>query len=269
MNRHPAAFTLIELLVVVTIIVILIALLVPSLDQAIYQADLTSCLTKQRAAGSGVAVYVQDNQRAYPHRGAVHAADFWPMAIALGLAENDDRPKLKKYFALNATLNCPLGLKLDIEGSKAASATFAAENMWFGWQYTRNVAPAINTKESGMIRQGDRWEYFDADRGYRLKSKVILGTRYIWNSPTSMASSHPASTYTSVISPDTSGYHYYRWDSDNRLDRGFVDLNFTFSDLSGERYAKVDWDDDERMSRSPPLSKSGGWSTSWEWTPRQ
>lgn len=37
------AFTLIELLVVITIIVVLLALLVPALDKAIYQAQLSVC----------------------------------------------------------------------------------------------------------------------------------------------------------------------------------------------------------------------------------
>lgn len=50
--RNTKGFTLIELLGVVVIIVVLLALLVPTMDKAIYEAELAVCAAQQKAIGA-------------------------------------------------------------------------------------------------------------------------------------------------------------------------------------------------------------------------
>lgn len=137
-----------------------------------------------------------------------------------------------------------------------------------------------------MMRLGNRWEWYDDVKGYRLKSNLLVGTRYIDSSDpggtgNALSSSHKASTYAAVKVQDQASvgfgsftvsggeFTYYRWDSAS-LDRGFPDLNETFADLSGSRFEQVEWKDDERMARAPGYSSGAAWPTThWEWVPKQ
>jgi len=65
--RTAGGFTLIELLVVITIVAVLLALMMPALDQAIYQSDLVACGATQRALASAAMNYAADNRRFYPN----------------------------------------------------------------------------------------------------------------------------------------------------------------------------------------------------------
>jgi prepilin-type N-terminal cleavage/methylation domain-containing protein/prepilin-type processing-associated H-X9-DG protein len=65
-RRLARAFTLIELLVVIAIIAILAAILFPVFAQAREKARQTSCLSNQKQIGSGIMMYVQDNDETYP-----------------------------------------------------------------------------------------------------------------------------------------------------------------------------------------------------------
>ena len=56
------AFTLVELLVVVAIIALLVSILVPSLQLARAQADVTVCLTNLRSLALGVQIYFADGE---------------------------------------------------------------------------------------------------------------------------------------------------------------------------------------------------------------
>lgn len=60
------AFTLIELLVVIAIIAILAAILMPVFAQAREKARSASCLANHRQLGTGLMLYVQDNDETYP-----------------------------------------------------------------------------------------------------------------------------------------------------------------------------------------------------------
>src|SRR5713226_5188933 len=60
------AFTLIELLVVIAIIAILAAILFPVFAQARERARMTACVSNMRQIGSGLMMYVQDYDEAFP-----------------------------------------------------------------------------------------------------------------------------------------------------------------------------------------------------------
>src|SRR5262245_281422 len=61
-----AGFTLIELLVVIAIIAILAAILFPVCAQAREKARSITCLSNFKQLGSGVLMYMQDYDGAYP-----------------------------------------------------------------------------------------------------------------------------------------------------------------------------------------------------------
>lgn len=60
------AFTLIELLVVIAIIAILATILLPSLSQAKFLAQLTQCKSGLRSIGVSCALYANENDSKYP-----------------------------------------------------------------------------------------------------------------------------------------------------------------------------------------------------------
>jgi prepilin-type N-terminal cleavage/methylation domain-containing protein len=67
-TRHqPRAFTLIEMLVIIAIIAVLIAILMPSLNQAKYEARTAMCASNLRQFGIGLTTYGADHHGFYPH----------------------------------------------------------------------------------------------------------------------------------------------------------------------------------------------------------
>jgi len=75
MNTNPnprRAFTLLELLVVIAIIAILAALLLPSLSAAKQRAGQTACLNNLKQLGTGIMLYVDENNGAFPGIASQH-----------------------------------------------------------------------------------------------------------------------------------------------------------------------------------------------------
>jgi prepilin-type N-terminal cleavage/methylation domain-containing protein len=66
------AFTLVELLVVIAIISILASMLLPALDNAIYQARLVTCTNQHKQFFLATQLYGADNNGIYPYPGDGH-----------------------------------------------------------------------------------------------------------------------------------------------------------------------------------------------------
>ena len=265
-------FTLVELLVVVTIIVVLLAMLTPAIDRAIYQAEIAVCMTNKHALSLAVTSYAWNFKRSYPYRPGVFAWPTWPGNVQRGVPRYDDRPTYRPYFSLNATLNCPLIPRVDIDGADDDSNAFSTYNLWFGFYYRRvddgNVPP-----EKGMFRLGDRWEWYDKDRDYRLQSNLLAATRYFrQNNGDIYSTSHPGDTYyTYVLQNELSAgfkFSLARWDSTSP-DRGPIDVTAVFDDCSATRYDRVLPLDDERMARAPQYSDGGSFLANHEFVPKR
>ena len=272
------AFTLVELLVVITIIAFLLALLTPALDKAIYQAELTVCAANQHGLGVGVNNYAMDYKRSYPYRQHIHETRAWPSTLSYGLPQWDGRPALKPYISINATLNCPLLPKIDLEGSHSDTAIFSPHNLWFGWQY-RFIENGQRFR--GMNRIGDRWEWPYMGAGYPpMKSSLLGGTHYAVHVTERLTeASHPSDLRYVVrlqdeaatldlgsgVSVSIGKFTRATWDSYD-YSHGPIDLTNLYADLSVLTTSKVKWEldrldsDDERVTRVPAYSDGVNWT---------
>lgn len=164
---RPAAFTLVELLVVVAIIAVLISLLVPAIDQAMYQAELAMCGGgRLDAIASGVTAYAFDHKRRYPYRpslvGDANEAEGRPNKIyepvgTSGGMMRDDRTPLLGYVNFKMLEDPFCELDLDPGVTSPASHIYSNYELWFGFAYK----DAAGGSFPGMNKVGDRVVYFN------------------------------------------------------------------------------------------------------------
>ena len=279
MTQAPA-FTLVELLVVITILVVLLALLVPAMDQAVYQAELAVCGTRLHGIAGGAIAYAMGNSRRYPDRASGRAGTAWHPAViyngneamnaafaagnpsrgANSLDEQDDRPILRQFLSLNGHLNDPLAGKLDFENLDSDGHAYASYVLWFGFAYQGR---------QGMMKVGDRFEGRGHDNVVR-RFDLLASDRDL------MQVANTRRTQTGH--PDAAGITVNRVVQNGQFDlevtgtgadslkmtiatwaslvpRGTVDLNFAHQDGSVRRYQAVKFFDSS-MNTVPDLSDS-------------
>jgi prepilin-type N-terminal cleavage/methylation domain-containing protein/prepilin-type processing-associated H-X9-DG protein len=105
-------FTLIELLVVIAIIAILAALLLPALSAAKQTAAQTQCANNLKQLGTGMEMYINDNQDTFPGLASLHNG-FQPTDWIYWRTNSALYPPVEKSPIVSAganrsTFRCPL-----------------------------------------------------------------------------------------------------------------------------------------------------------------
>lgn len=284
-----SGFTLIELLVVITIIVILLALLVPSLEKAIYQAELAQCGASLKAVATGAQTYAFDHKRTYPNRPGsledTNTTSYEPFKLANKAQSNnptevrDLRPIIKDYIGTKLLI-CPMAGDLDLseQATAASQHIYGGYNLFFGFQYKDH---------KGMKRVGDRFTWTDSGKidaynvlasdidfvkvpgdGYSMGSHpdkaglMALRTWQNYEPISGMGLPAPVGTYTSSL-----------WFKDGfgSPERGDIDLNVARDDGSVVRYLDLASHDekDYEVGRLPVHDNPWTWANEWYNLPKR
>jgi prepilin-type N-terminal cleavage/methylation domain-containing protein/prepilin-type processing-associated H-X9-DG protein len=115
-RKTKNAFTLIELLVVIAIIGILAAMLLPVLSNAKRKAAQTHCQNNLKQLGTGMMMYIDDNQETFPGLASLHngfqAADwiYWRTNSALYPPVEKSPIVITLANANRSLFRCPLDI---------------------------------------------------------------------------------------------------------------------------------------------------------------
>lgn len=277
-NHTRRGFTLIEVLVVVAIIIVLLGLLIGSLQQALFEAEMRQCAESLKAIGAGTATYAVNQQGFYPARETGVKGHAWRIdKLAEPDPAIDHRPLLESAIGL-AVLQCPMNQTVDIgprnDESEPASRVYASYNLWFGLRY---FDPDTGVPLRGMMKMGDRFEW--RGRSYN----VLAGDKnnLIETVPSSV-SSHPdrGGLLGNVAVQDEATpipgeeqeegqeegqgvrYTYSQWQGEGL--RGELDLNYVQEDGAVGRFGSVKaGDDDGRMAGVPMTTRDDSGPSFW------
>ena len=284
-GRSRLGFTIVELLVVITIIVVLLALLAPTLDTAVYQAELAVCGARLRTIATTANSYAMDHRRRYPYRESLNTSHnprprwMWPNIVvdeesAAGNVSStgngvfiDDRAPLIPYLGQNLqALHDPLtGGNLDytIQGA----SLFVDYNLWFGMRYAARSG-------QGMYRVGDRLTWTEPSNPPRQYSFDVLASDNDVLLPGATAgvgsqfaiASHPDRDgllyFTQFNSNATSRWARTRWERVTDEKRGPLDTNYAYADESVARMVQVTYND-PRMAHVPLQAYGTSTATTW------
>ena len=248
-NRR--AFTLIELLVVVAIIVALIAILLPAMGRAIYTANLAICGSHIKQIGLGATNYAADFHRSYPYR----YTNGKPNDIMQGGI--DDRPVIDDYVDLHQLINCPMLEPVDWVNTNPTSSMESAYNLFFGYGYAG---------ETRMSKIGTRWTW--AGRSYDL---LVSDRDVVANNNDYVHGTHPDrdgimynEALNQAASPLGGNYTLSRWINYDRSDRGLIDMNAGYADLSVHLLSGLEVND-ERLTPVPEFANGSrvAWAPSY------
>jgi len=271
MNRfRSCGFSLVELLVVVAVIVLLLAMLMPAMDQAIYQAELAVCAARVRGLAEAATIYASEHKRAYPNR-QLRKEPWRPAKLWHANGSNpyyDERPPIRPYVtSINEQFQCPLLKEMDLDQQDvhtraAGESAFASYQFWYGWQYKGY---------KGMFRLGDRFSWtangldfrFDVlandydmislpkDENFAIGSHPDKEPRQVMRQ--SIVNNEPY--VDGVAAAGRQNFIFSRWQGP--YERGPIDMNFAHADVSVGRLKDVlverslDHSPDERMVRVP------------------
>lgn len=237
------AFILIELLVVITIIVVLLALLVPALDQTIYQAELATCAAKQKAITTALAVYASQYKRSYPDRPSYLDSE---RSYYIGRVNRDDRPLFQQKMGMSLeNLICPLddgGIDFSLEANGGGTGVsvwlFANYDLWFGWSWTGEKA--MKRLGDGFTYGGTRFDLLVSDHeGMFGNANGFLTTHPDRDGGLSqvVVQNEPVPISGDVGHPTVSATWSF-WAGNTR---GAMDRNFAHADGSVRRVDSVTW----------------------------
>jgi type II secretory pathway pseudopilin PulG len=277
-----SAFTLIELLVVVTIIVALLALLMPALDQAIYQAELAQCAAGQDAVATGATLYAYDHKRSYPIRpGSLEdtsSTSYEPFKLTNKQQSNnplqvrDLRPVIRPYISAKLWA-CPFSAAVDLDEPATANSVhiLGSYNFWFGFQYAGHAK---------MQKVGHKFSWTWNGQVYRFGA-LVSDVDFVKQNETFAFSSHPDKDgmLTFSVAQDqpaflvlgnTTGAFWQKPNSGPR--RGPIDMHVGHQDGSVQRLNDVTNPDDPRIVRVPlhdnPFTYGTG-NSEWLQLPRE
>jgi prepilin-type N-terminal cleavage/methylation domain-containing protein len=156
-HRPAKGFTLIELLVVITIIALLLAILLPSLNQAVYAANMAVCQSNLHQISSGVLGYASENVTRYPYRATRNGTANYGAAPSIKENGVDDRPLYNAFLPLDSVFICPFspyprGVSI-LDDSPATIFIYTSYDIWCGG-YIKASVP-----DSAMLSLNQRPAY--------------------------------------------------------------------------------------------------------------
>jgi prepilin-type N-terminal cleavage/methylation domain-containing protein len=252
MNRP--GFTLIELLVVLTIIIVLLALLTPSLDNAVYHAELAVCGAQMRSLALGAVAYAVDHRRTWPVRTENYNWDALTIRLPplpAGSPPYDLRRTVGPYLGAETFVD-PLcgGIDLRDGANRDDTVLYANMNVYFGWgiagyRSMRKMGDRFTWTEPGTDRTW-RFNALAGDRdSYRIGEHAVAGHADDAGKLQFIASqAGSAGTYTSTHS------HWQKFGWEQEQTRGLIDANYSFDDGSVGRFMGAAINDD-RLVQTP------------------
>ena len=260
----PLGFTLVELMVVVAIISLLMAMIVPAVEQAMYEAKLARCLAQLDGIAVGAHTYAMSNKTWYPVPPAGRRIQHQPDELAQpGEPDKDLRRVLEGYIPLDLLL-CPLtgAIDLSYEANYPETHVYSPYALFFGREFKTTDGKDHPNGDGGLMRLGDRLGWHAASEGETWYFRVIASdlNDYLFTNKW-VQTSHPdlnGRMENIVLQNGPLGdfsVTHSRW----QLKRRKIDLNFAFTDGSAHLYRQAG-KTDPRFKYSPTHSSG---ETDW------
>lgn len=175
-KRNPQGFTLVELLVVIGIIAVLISVLLPALNKARAQANVTACMANMKQLMNAWVLYANDNRGNLPFaetsiagtykikRGAVpeydvNQPDGWVIDIAgdptTGTEASVRAGAIWKYAPAPGTYRCPASTDTDNFRSYSISTVMNGSESYVDPKYLLKKLAQVKPDRLVMIEEND------------------------------------------------------------------------------------------------------------------
>jgi len=232
--------------------VVLLALLVPAMDTAVYQAELTVCAGNVKGFAQGLTTYAFDHKRHYPLR--IVAGHTQPHDLADPNPTQpiqDNRPFLRPYVPIQ-TFEDPLTPQITYDDLPQDTQIHAPYKLWYNWRFPGGT-------RSNRIGSPFSWR----DRAY-----TVLVADYDEYQQGFLTSNHPDRAGTMApqkfdavdasqdpLVPLYTGGNTVlslaRWLDTPAFDRTGLDLNFAYQDASVRRLSDLAINDAQRTEKVP------------------